>query len=167
MTTQVTIRAFEMKDWEDVAELFLAPKCQWQTLQMPYQSRDDIKKKLENPPQNFHRLVAELNDRQKVVGLIGLHTNDRRRAHVGELGMFVHDDYQNQGVGFQLLQALLDFADKWLNLKRIELTVFVDNSGAIHLYEKCSFVIEGTHKRYAFREGEYIDAHSMARVSEK
>ena len=35
----VTVRAFEMNDWQDVAELFLAPKCQWGTLQLPYQLR--------------------------------------------------------------------------------------------------------------------------------
>ncbi len=162
--TKVTVRAFEMKDWQEIAKLFMAPKCQWGTLQMPYQSRDDIKKKLENPPANMHRLVAVLPDTQRVVGMIGLHLNKNRRAHVGEFGMFVHDDFQNQGIGTILLEAMLDLANNWLNLKRIELTVFADNLGAIRVYEKCGFVIEGTHKKYAFRNGEYIDAHSMARV---
>ena len=161
---EVTIRAFEMNDWEDVAELFLAPNCQRGTLQMPYQSRDDIKKKLENPPANLHRLVAVVNESQKVVGMLGLHLNDRRRIHVGSIGMFVHDDYQNQGIGSRLMEAMLDLADNWLNLKRIELTVFTDNERAIHMYQKYSFVIEGTHKQYAMREGVYVDAHSMARL---
>lgn len=164
MTTEVTIRAFEMNDWEDVSDLFTMPKCQQGTLQMPYQSRDAIKKKLETPPPDLHRLVAVLGESKKVVGLVGLHTYDRRRAHVGEFGIFVHDDYQNQGIGAQLLTAMLDLADNWLNLKRIELTVFVDNPGAIRLYEKHGFVIEGTHKDYAFRDGTYIDSYSMGRV---
>lgn len=34
----------------------------------------------------------------------------------------------------------------------------------IALYEKFGFEVEGTHHRYAFRGGEYTDAHSMARV---
>lgn len=165
--TKVTIRAFEMADWEDVAELFLAPNCQWGTLQLPYQSRDRIKQKLENPPLGFHRLVAviEENQRLKVVGLISLQTLSDRRAHVGQLGMFVHDDYQNKGIGSQLMAAIIDLAENWLNLKRLELTVNTDNPSAIHLYEKFGFEKEGTLRKNAFRDGEYVDAYTMAKVS--
>jgi L-phenylalanine/L-methionine N-acetyltransferase len=35
---------------------------------------------------------------------------------------------------------------------------------AIALYEKFEFEAEGTHRRFAFRDGEYIDAYSMARL---
>lgn len=41
--------------------------------------------------------------------------------------------------------------------------VFVNAMG-IALYQKFAFEIEGTHRRYAFRDGEYVDAYSMARV---
>jgi putative acetyltransferase len=41
--------------------------------------------------------------------------------------------------------------------------VFLNEIG-IALYEKFGFEIEGTHRRFAFREGEYVDAYSMARV---
>ena len=80
------------------------------------------------------------------------------------LGMGVHDDFQNKGVGTRLLQAVLDLADNWLNLKRVELQVFTDNARAVHLYEKFGFIVEGTHEAFAFREGEYVDAYYMARV---
>jgi putative acetyltransferase len=163
--TEVTIRALEMADWEDVAALFLAPICRWGTLQMPYQSCDEIKQKLENSPAGVHRLVAVVKDSQKVVGMIGLHTYQGRRAHVGAIGMSVHDDYQNQGVGSKLMAAVMDLAENWLNLKRLELTVYTDNPKAIHLYEKYGFVIEGTLRQWALRDGAYIDAYTMARLS--
>jgi putative acetyltransferase len=162
--TGVTIRAFEMSDWEDVAALFNAPKCRWGTMQMPYQSRDEIKRKLENPSTGLHRLVAVLNPPEKVVGMISVHAFQGRRSHVGSLGIFVHDDYQNQGIGSQLMQAVIDLAFNWLNLKRLELTVYTDNKNAIHLYEKYGFEIEGTMQKYAFRDGAYISAHTMARL---
>ena len=42
---------------------------------------------------------------------------------------------------------------------------FVDrNDIGIALYEKLGFEVEGTHRRYAFRDGEYVDAYSMARI---
>jgi putative acetyltransferase len=62
------------------------------------------------------------------------------------------------------MEAALDLADNWLNLTRIELRVYVDNAAAITLYEKFGFEVEGTHRRLAFRDGEYVDAYSMARL---
>jgi putative acetyltransferase len=165
MTMSVTIRAFEMNDWEDVAELFLAPKCCWGTLQLPYQSRDNIKKKLEEAKPDMHRLVAVHNETGRVVGMLGLHTYQGRRAHVGSIGMFVHDDYQSQGIGSRLVEAMLELAEKWLNLKRVELTVYIDNPAAVRLYEKYGFAIEGTLRKFAFRDGQYVDAYNMAWLS--
>jgi len=42
--------------------------------------------------------------------------------------------------------------------------VYVDNTAAIALYEKVGFEVEGTHRRLAFRDGEYVDSYSMARI---
>ncbi len=116
---------------------------------MSYQSRDDIKKKLENPPPDMHRLVTVVNETQRVVGILGLQLNNRHRTHVGSFRMSVHDDYQNQGIGTMLMEAILDLAD---------------NEPAIHMYEKYGFVIEGTHKYCAIQDGVYIDAYSMTRL---
>ena len=49
----------------------------------------------------------------------------------------------------------------------IELTVYTDNERALALYRKAGFVIEGTHKAHALRDGRYIDSHSMARIRPK
>jgi putative acetyltransferase len=42
--------------------------------------------------------------------------------------------------------------------------VFTDNAQALALYRRRGFVVEGTHRAYAFRDGCYADAHSMARL---
>ena len=62
------------------------------------------------------------------------------------------------------MAALCDYADNWMAVLRMELTVFVDNSAAIALYRQFGFVIEGTMKGYALRDGRYIDVHAMARL---
>ena len=62
------------------------------------------------------------------------------------------------------MEAALDLADNWLNLTRVELTVYTDNAAGIALYEKFGFGIEGTHPRFAFRNGEYVSAYSMGRI---
>jgi L-phenylalanine/L-methionine N-acetyltransferase len=63
-----------------------------------------------------------------------------------------------------LMEAALDLADNWLDLTRIELSVYTDNAAGIALYKKFGFEIEGTHRRYAFRNGGYVDSYSMARI---
>ena len=114
-------------------------------------------------PRGMVRLVAVADDR--VVGNIALMQVDSpRRRHVGEIAMAVHDDWQGKGCGTRLLESALELADNWLDLHRIELEVFTDNEAGVRLYKRCGFEIEGTHKHYAFRQGEYVDAHSMARV---
>ena len=47
-------------------------------------------------------------------------------------------------------------------MTRIELTLYSDNSVGIALYRKFGFEFEGTHRHYAFRNGEYVNAYSMA-----
>jgi len=97
-------------------------------------------------------LAAEVDGR--VVGLAGLEVSKpARQRHVGTLGIMVHREYQGRGIGRSLLSALLDIADRWLMLKRVQLTVFTDNQRAIGLYKSLGFVVEGTERFAAIRDG--------------
>lgn len=162
---EIIIRAVAPGDVDDLAELMATPKCQRQTLQTPYKSIEEVKRRYTNMPDNKHVLVAVVKETQKVVGSISLiRQTAARRSHVAALGMAVHDDYQGQGIGSRLMAAIIDLAENWFNLTRLELTVFVDNQPALQLYRKYGFTIEGTLSNYAFRDGVFIDAHFMARV---
>lgn len=158
------IRAFSNSDCEDVADLMQQPNCVWGTMQIPYQSRDEMKRKLENPPDGAYRLVAVVEE--KAVAMVAMFPQKGRRAHAASIGLFVHDDYQNQGLGSRLMSEIVRLADQWLNLRRLELSVYTDNDRAIHLYKKHGFEIEGTFRQYAFRDGAYVDAFTMARLRE-
>ena len=162
MAAEILIRGLETTDHDSAVELFLQPRCIWGTLRLPHDSRDDLRKRLENPDGNRHSIVAVTDGR--VVGLVTLVRSAGRRAHAGAIGMFVHDDFQGQGIGRRLLDACIDLAENWLGLTRIELDVFTDNVPAIALYERCGFEREGTARHYALREGVLVDAFFMARV---
>ena len=56
----------------------------------------------------------------------------------------------------ELMRRLLDWADNWAGLLRIELGVFSDNARAIALYRKFGFELEGTQRAWALREGVFI-----------
>jgi putative acetyltransferase len=132
------------------------------TLQLPLRSVEERQRYAQNQP-GSHRVVAVIDGR--VVGNLGLTVEQApRRCDVGHIGMAVHDDFHNRGVGSALMAAMIDLADNWLGLRRIELTVYTDNLAAVHLYDKFGFQIEGTGRKYARRAGEYVDAYYMARM---
>lgn len=163
MPVPITVRHAEPSDYDALHKIFTQPKAVWGTLQLPFPSVESWRKKLENPPQGFYSLVAAAEG--EVVGHLGLHAvSNPRRRHAGSLGMAVRDDWQGKGVGSALLKAAIELADGWLNLTRLELTVYTDNAPALRLYEKLGFVREGTHKQYAFRDGVFVDAYAMARL---
>ncbi len=160
----ITIRRTEPDDYQAVRQIFAGPRASSGTLQLPFPSAEQWRKRLAEPPEGLVSLVACVED--EVVGNLGVHTfpHQPRRRHVGQLGMAVRDDWQGKGVGTALMRAAIDLADKWLNLTRLEFEVFVDNAPAIRLYEKLGFSIEGTMVDFAFRDGQYVDSHSMARI---
>jgi putative acetyltransferase len=166
-TMNITIRRAEPEDYEALYKIFTCPKVIEGTLQLPYPSREIWRKRLAEPDEGRYSLVALVED--QVVGHLGLGTEPSRprRKHIGGIGMAVHDDFQGRGVGTALLHAAIDMADNWLNLLRLELTVFVDNEPAIHLFKKCGFEIEGTLRRHSFRAGQYVDVYSMARLKQE
>ena len=160
----LTIRRAEPDDYRALRDVHAQPRAIWGTLQLPFPSAEAWRKRLETQPDTLCLLVACIDDR--VVGTSGLSVGaaSPRRRHVGEIGMVVHDDWQRRGVGHALLGAIVDLADNWFNLLRIELTVYADNAAAISLYERYDFVVEGRLRQFAFREGEYVDALAMARL---
>ena len=160
---EITIRTADPSDAEAILKCYTAPLAARNTLQIPYRSLESVREQLTKSGEGDHLLVAEIEG--EVVGVIGLHTSSRPRVnHKAEVGMMVRDDWKGKGVGAALMRAVIELADKWLNLTRIELTVFTDNESAIALYRKFGFEIEGTLRKYAFRDGEFVDAFAMGRI---
>lgn len=158
------IRSAEPDDYAAARELHACPKAVAGTLQLPFPSLEMWRRRLASPAEGVYSLAAVADGR--VVGMLGLHTfpNRPRRRHVGDIGMAVHDEWQGKGVGSALMRACVELADRWLNLTRLELTVFTDNEPAVRLYERFGFEREGTLRQYAFRDGVYVDAYTMARL---
>ncbi|HYP26894.1 MAG TPA: GNAT family N-acetyltransferase [Blastocatellia bacterium] len=158
------IRRAEPDDCSAIHEIYSCPKAFAGTLQLPYPSREDWRRRLAEPEEGTYFLVAVVGGR--VVGMFGLHTfpNKPRRRHAATIGMGVHDEWQGKGVGTALMRAGVDMADNWLNLSRLELEVYTDNEAAIRLYERFGFEREGTLRQYAFREGRYVDSYVMGRL---
>ena len=133
------------------------------TLGVPFSSAQEVREELARERDGSFPLVACVAN--EIVGqlTLSIYAGPRTR-HPGHFGIAVHDDWWGKGVGTALMEACLDLADNWLGHSRLDLRVYVDNAPAIALYEKFGFEIEGTHRRFAYRDGEYVDAHVMARL---
>jgi putative acetyltransferase len=160
----IVVRRAEPGDAEAIHATFLGPRAIAGTLQLPYPSVEAWRKRIGEFSPNDYLLVATIAG--ELVGNAGLHAASKspRRRHVGTIGMAVRDDRQRRGVGTALMQSVIELADRWLNYRRLELGVYTDNVAALELYRKFGFVIEGTSRAYAFRDGRYVDAYMMARL---
>ncbi|GHV39278.1 acetyltransferase [Synergistales bacterium] len=158
----MVIRAIKMEDSPDINHLRTMNGVRETILGIASERVADTEAFIRNLSHGDHMLVAEIDGH--VVGCVGLTVSKMpRESRTAGLGIMVHADYQRQGIGRALMAAILDLADKWLMLKRVELSVFIDNEPAVKLYLSMGFVVEGTKKFAAIRDGAYMDEYLMAR----
>lgn len=163
----IVIRRPRPEDAAAIAAMMGDPQVLPWLLQLPYASEAHWRKRIEEMPAGSTTaelfIVAERGG--VVVGNAGVQPFEAvRRSHAGHLGMAVARDAQGRGVGRALMAALVDWADNWARLLRLELTVFVDNPRAVALYERFGFEHEGTLRAYGLRNGTFVDVHTMARL---
>lgn len=162
----LSIRPVRIDDAPAINEIRRMPGVMENILGIPSERTAVSERIFANMDANSHEFVAAViqDGIEKVVGCAGLHISPSPRLrHSAGLGIMVHRDYQGKGVGTALMRAVLDLADNWLMLRRVELSVFTDNEKALALYKKMGFVIEGTKHMAVIRSGEYADEYIMAR----
>lgn len=162
------IRPAEPGDAHDVNILRRMPGVKENTMALPSEpivkNERFIAQQAES--QDDHLFCAEVvdGDAKRVIGVAGLHVSKIiRQRHSATLGIMIHGEFHNRGIGSKLMHTLMDLADNWLMLMRVDLTVYPENENAIRLYEKFGFVREGIMKYAAIREGRYADVLLMAR----
>lgn len=168
---EFSIRPVIISDAKGINELRRMPGVFENILGIPSEYVKRSEGFIANIDSNHHQFVAvtkNQNGEEIVIGTAGLSVNaNPRLRHSGSIGIMVHKDYQNVGVGTALMKALLDIADNWLMLVRVDLSVFEDNEIAIHLYEKLGFEREGVKRLAAIRNGSYVNEILMSRINTK
>ena len=163
---EIIIRRSEPADIPRIKQIYESESVLAQLMQLPHPSEQLWESRLAKLPDTSHSLIACVGN--QVVGHIVLHGDTlARRRHVGKLGLAVHEDHQSKGIGRAMLDAVINLADNWLNLARIELTVYTDNTPAIKLYQAAGFVTEGTAAAYGFKNGRLASVHFMARIKDE
>ncbi|WP_095446218.1 GNAT family N-acetyltransferase [Ochrobactrum quorumnocens] len=158
----LTYRAPNVEDAEEICAMTNMPKFRAGTSRLPFTRVANTRQWLSNLKDKHIVIVATLDG--KIVGSCDIRRADGRRIHAGTIGIGVHDDYHGQGIGTGLMREIIDVADNWLNLQRLDLTVFADNLHAIQLYENFGFEREGVLRSDAFRDGQFVDCILMGRL---
>jgi ribosomal protein S18 acetylase RimI-like enzyme len=97
----------------------------------------------------------------EVVGWCDVTPIDRPSlAHRGVLGMGLLPQFRGLGIGTKLIRSSLAAA-RAFGLHRVELTVREHNTGALELYKKEGFAIEGTLRDAILVDGAYEDLICM------
>lgn len=90
------------------------------------------------------------------VGSVSLFDFDELARHA-EVGIALVPEARGKGIGTAAISQIVEFAFVRCNLRRVHLQVIESNIGAIRVYEKAGFVIEGRQRQHAWVRGKYED----------
>jgi RimJ/RimL family protein N-acetyltransferase len=117
-------------------------------LPYPYTKKDALiwinkcKKNYEKKDPESYKFAVELKTEKKVIGGFGLSKVDKEQG-TASVGYWINSNYHQKGYGSEALKAVLDFAFKKLNLRRVEARIFVGNPSSAKLFSKFGAKKEG------------------------
>ena len=106
---------------------------------------------------NSIMLAICLKSADQHIGNIKLDSFDKT-AMTCELGIMIGDkDSWGKGIGSEVCRLVLNYAFEQLNQRKVSLTVYDNNPGAVRLYEKIGFQVEGRLRKHIYADGAYHD----------
>lgn len=159
---ELLIRPVHVNDARDIHQILSQDKVMPYVISLPSDRVEQLEERYRTLPKNNHEFVAQLD--KFVVGHAGLVQLSGRRSHVGTFYIAVDTNYHGKGIGTALITKILDLADNWLMLERVELSVLVTNPRAQTLYERHGFVVEGRKIAAIRSAGQYVDEVVMSRL---
>jgi len=103
------------------------------------------------------------------IGTIALPAVDPQRSHHRNTSVAVSiaHPYQSQGYGGEAILWVLEWAFQHANLHRVSIGAFAFNEGAVRLYQRLGFVLEGRTREAAWHNGKYHDTIEMGMLRDE
>ncbi len=151
-------------NWLNQVNKYLLGEFEKENLQ---QNKEYFYNKLSNKAEDL-MIGAIYNQRIIVSAGVSVNLKLKKINHVGNWGISVHPDFQNQGLGAKILKIIEDIA-KERGLKRLEADFYEGNEIAEYLYvKKLGYEIEGRQKYAALlKDGTYVDKITMGKIIDK
>jgi RimJ/RimL family protein N-acetyltransferase len=156
-----TIRPLRPEDKEDVVNFYAHLSTEVLRWALPPYDRARVERFFANPEQLIGVVAVAGN---KIVGHLHIFRYASRMSHVGDLIIYLRQDFSGIGLGTEMMRYALVLA-KEKGLHRLQLSVIMGNDRAIHVYEKVGFRREGVRPdAYKGEDGRYHDALEMGTI---
>lgn len=111
--------------------------------------------------QNSFELGITLIGKDEVIGMIGIKHIDRDNKLSAELGYWLGRKYWRQGIMFEAVWLMLDFAFNDINLHKVFAKAMEPNKASSRLLEKAGFKREGLLREYEKRAGKWMNVYYL------
>ena len=169
---KVILRSFELSDLDAIMK-------HWNDLEF----RQNTGRALPNSKQNREELIRntwklrqegrgfffaiENKDTREFLGHVSINMiNNLARSF--DLGIFIYNKQNwDKGYGTDAMNIMLKVGFEYLNVHRIELSVYPENERAIYVYKKVGFIEVGRKRQTRFMNGNYRDEIIMDILQEE
>jgi RimJ/RimL family protein N-acetyltransferase len=103
--------------------------------------------------EEFGTAIGELH-----LNMLPAHKQHHRNT---EIGLDILPPYQSRGYGSEAIKWALDYAFRRAGLHRVKVRAFSWNEGALRLYKKLGFVVEGRERESVWHEGQWWDVVTL------
>lgn len=143
---KVLIRKYDhSKDRAKLIEMYLNYDPKLRCLGLPPTSKEAIMSWIDYLAENGFTIIAEKEDR--IIGHLVIVPTEKNEV---DLTIFVHQNYQNLGLGQEMMKLIIDFCRK-SGFDAITLVTERTNARAIHVYKKLGFEIVAPYYEYDMR----------------
>jgi L-phenylalanine/L-methionine N-acetyltransferase len=159
---EITLRVLKLDDKNRLLDLFSTMSEKALEWGMPPYTKETIDRWLSNI-EKLIPLVAVYEEQIVGYATIYKHVHPRARG-VGDMGIYLHQDFHSVGLGTIMSEIVLSIA-KNQGYHRIGLHVVEDNIAAVNLYKRLGFIIEGVLKdAYFGADEEYHNMLVMGKI---
>ena len=161
----IAVREANIEDAENVIEYIKIVSDETDFLISDSSERNFTVRKEKEFLQNIQSSILEkiflFEIENKIVGMCSIEgINKIRIKHRVDLAITVLKNYWGNKIGEKLIDYAIEYC-KSNCIKKIELTVRIDNKRALKLYKKFGFEIEGEIKNFIYLNGNYYNCYYM------
>jgi len=106
-----------------------------------------------NAPEDKFEYTFTIRNKDEFIGMIGLKSTDKANKK-SEIGYWISEKYQKQGIMSKSVSKLCDFAFNKLGINRIQIKCAVGNDPSKNIPKRLNFKFEGVE-----RDGELLSCN--------
>lgn len=113
------------------------------------------------------RTLFAIATETEAIGSIGLMPGKDVHCYTAEMGYWLAEPYWGKGIMTLAVQSLTEYAINHLKLHRVYAEPYTVNPASARVLEKAGFLLEGTLRANAYKDGRIIDQYMYSYVDRK